>query len=260
MKSSPLEAWIRIGPDETLDPFAGGRIQVIQKKRGYRFSIDALLLAQFITFREPARILDLGTGCGILPLLLSLRFPRSHFFALEISPELTDVARRNILINEGRDRIFLLRGDIRRLPAFVRPGHFDVVVSNPPYRPLATGRINPDPQKALARHELAITLEELIQAAVHALKARGRWFVIYPAWRLVSLLALCRRYRLEPKKLQLVHSFPNKEAEWVLLEAVSGGKEELHLLPPFFLYSDGEQSDPRLLNEFLRRGETRNRS
>lgn len=258
MKPSPLETPVRITPEETLDRFAGGTIRIIQPKKGYRFSIDAPLLARFVSLREPARILDLGTGCGILPLLLADRFPRSRFFALELSSEFTDLARRNFLLNKLDGRIILLRGDIRRLAYFLRPGSFDAVISNPPYRPLATGKINPEPQKASARHELHLTLSDLVEATAHALKIRGRWFVIYPAWRLVSLLSLCRQYRLEPKRLQLVHSFPGKEAEWVLLEAVNRGKEELHVLPPFTLYPDGMNDDPQF-RRWLKKEEEKNR-
>lgn len=227
-----------VNSDETLDSCGQGRIRIIQKKDGYRFSIDPLILFDFVRLKEPSRILDLGTGSGILALLLATAYPLSRIVALELSPEFLDLAYRNIRLNRLEDRISLIRGDLCQLPLFLKKGVLGAIVSNPPYRPRHSGRINPHPQKALARHEIRVTLPQLIQAVAHGLKIGGKWFVIYPAWRTVSLLSLARAHRLEPKKIRLIHSFPGKEAQWILLEAVHQGKEELKILPPLMVYRE----------------------
>ena len=238
MSSFSPENPVLLKPDETLDAWGKGLVQIIQKKSGYRFSIDSLILFDFIRVSDQVNIFDLGTGCGILALLLAKTCPLSRITALELSSELLDLARRNILLNTFQEQIKLLRGDLCQLPRFLKQGAFNVVVSNPPYRPLQSGRINPNPQKAMARHEIRLTLTNLLQAVAHALKPKGKWFVIYPAWRLVSLLTQSRAHKLEPKKIRLVHSFPHKPAEWVLMEAVYQGREELAILPPLIVYQE----------------------
>jgi tRNA1Val (adenine37-N6)-methyltransferase len=146
------------------------------------------------------------------------------------------------------------------LPGLIKKGAFDAVVSNPPYRPLHHGRINPNPQKAMARHEIRATLPRLLEGAAHALKVGGKWFVIYPAWRLVSLLTLSRQHRLEPKKIQLVHSFQDKEAEWVLMEAVYQGREELKVLSPITIYQESGVYGSQLLRILQKASPERPRS
>jgi tRNA1Val (adenine37-N6)-methyltransferase len=246
MNSSNPENPVPLQPDETLDAWGKGRIQIIQKKTGYRFSIDTLILFDFIQIKDPSRILDLGTGCGILALLLAKTYPLSRITALELSAELLDLARRNILLNTLQAHIALIQGDLCQLPRFLKKDAFTVIVSNPPYRPLQSGRINPDPQKAMARHEIRLSLANLLQAVAHGLRPKGKWFVIYPAWRLVSLLTQSRAHKLEPKKIRLVHSFPDKAAEWVLMEAVYQGKEELTTLPPLIIYREPGVYSPQI--------------
>lgn len=221
-----------------MDSWGKGTVRVIQKKTGYRFSIDVLILSEFIRLKKQDRVLDMGTGSGILALILAGTYPFSRITALELSPEFIDLARRNIILNHFQEGIALIRGDLCQLSKFIKKGGFEVVVSNPPYRPLHRGRINPDPQKAMARHEIRVTLSQLVEAVAHVLKDGGKWFVIYPAWRLVSLLTLSRQHRLEPKRIQLVHSFREKAAEWVLMEAVYRGREELQILPPLTIYRE----------------------
>jgi tRNA1Val (adenine37-N6)-methyltransferase len=238
MSPSPSETPVPVGPDETLDSWGNGAVRVIQKKTGYRFSLDALILSDFIRLKDRSRILDLGTGSGILALILAGTYPHSQITALELAAEFIDLARRNNILNQYQDRISIIRGDLCQLPGFMKKGTFDAVVSNPPYRPLHRGRINPNPQKAMARHEIRVTLPRLLESVAHALRVGGKWLVIYPAWRLVSLLALSRQHRLEPKKIRLVHSFQDKEAEWVLLEAIYQGREELKVLPPLTVYQE----------------------
>lgn len=223
-------------PDETLDQWGPEGLQILQKKTGYRFSLDTLLLADFIRLRPADRVLDLGTGCGILPLLLVSRVPRGHWFALEVQAGLLDLAARNLRLNAREDRICLLRGDMRTVPALFREAAFDAVITNPPYRALETGRVNPREEKALARHEILIDLPQLLGGVRHALKDKGRFFLIYPARRLAGLLGEARGAGLEPKRIRLVHSFPESEGVWVLLEALKNGGEELTVLPPLTVY------------------------
>jgi tRNA1Val (adenine37-N6)-methyltransferase len=253
MSPSPSETLVPVGADETLDSWGKGAVRVIQKKTGYRFSIDVLILSDFIRLKDPSRILDLGTGCGILALILAGTYPLSRIIALELAPEFIDLARRNIILNHYQDRISIIQGDLCQLPGFIKKGAFDAVVSNPPYRPLHRGRINPNPQKALARHEIRVTLPRLLESVAHALKAGGKWLVIYPAWRMVSLLTLSRQHRLEPKNIRLVHSFQDKEAEWVLMEAVYQGREELKVLPPITVYQDAGVYSSQVL-QILQKG------
>ncbi len=240
MGMNPLssEKSVSIKADETLDSWGKGAVRIIQKKTGYRFSIDSLILSEFIRLKDPSLILDLGTGSGILALLLAKVYPTARIMALELATESIDLARRNIVLNQFQERIFIVQGDLCQLPGFFKKGRFDAVVSNPPYRPLHRGRINPNPQKAMARHEIRVTLPQLLKAVAHTLKDGGKWFVIYPAWRLVSLLALARQNRLEPKKIRMVHSFQDKEAEWVLMEAVYQGREDLKILPTLTVYQE----------------------
>lgn len=246
MNPSWPEKPVAIESDETLDSWGNGKVRIIQKKTGYRFSLDAILLFHFVRLPDGLRVLDLGTGSGILALLLARVFPHSRIVALELSPELLDLARRNRCLNNLQERISLIRGDLCQLPLFIKKGAFDAVVSNPPFRPLQTGRINPDPQKAMARHEIRATLPDLLRAVSRGLKKSGKWFVIYPAWRLVTLLTSCRQHRLEPKRIQLVHSLPGKEAEWVLMEAVYQGREQLTVLPPLTVYRKAGVYSPEI--------------
>jgi len=236
MKSSGPELSGGSGEDESLDVWAPSNLRLIQKKDGYRFALDSLLLSDFIRLKSKDRVLELGTGCGIISLRLFRKYPGIHLVGLELQAGFVDLARRNLALNQAEDRIFLVRGDIRTSPQLFRSGSFDAVVTNPPYRPLHTGRINPQSEKALARHELAVTLEHLLAATRQALKKGGRFFLIYPVRRLPALLALSRQNHLEPKRLRLVQPRADREADWVLMEAVKEGGEELKVLPVLVVY------------------------
>ena len=223
-------------PDETLDIFFNGKLRIIQKRRGYRFSIDAVLLSQFIKIRKDERVIDLGTGCGILPLILSQTTKTPSFVGVEIQKGLAECAEKNVVMNHLEDRISIVQQDFKTLKKTFPPGSFNVVLSNPPYRKVQTGRINPSMEKAIARHEIKGTLEDLISITSYLLPCKGRCYFIFPAWRTVDLLVSLRGGRLEPKRLQFVYPRRGEEAKFILTESLKASGVALQLLDPLFLH------------------------
>jgi tRNA1Val (adenine37-N6)-methyltransferase len=245
MKKEKLHGPSLIRDGETADDILGGRIKVIQKKRGYRFSVDALLLAKFSKEAKGHRILDLGTGSGVIALILSHMKPASHVIGIEIQEDLTDMAQRTLALNGCiPENIEIRKGDIRRVETLIRPRSFDAVVFNPPYRRLQSGRINPEEEKARARHEILGSLDDFLKAAACALRPRGRVYLIYPARRMVELICRMRQNRLEPKRCRMVHSYPEHRGEFILAEGISGGREEMIVEPPLYIYDkEGHYSE-----------------
>jgi tRNA1Val (adenine37-N6)-methyltransferase len=225
-------------PDETLDTFFDGRLQILQKKKGYRFSIDAVLLGQFSRIRKNEKVIDLGTGCGILPLLLSQNTKAHSFVGVEIQKELAELANKNVRLNHLEDRVWILQKDFRELKEAFPPGSFDVVLSNPPYRKYRTGRVNPAMDKAIARHEIKGTLEDLISIASYLLPPKGRCYLIFPALRTIDLLVVLRSQKLEPKRLQFVHPHVGEEAKFILSESIKDSGVELKVIDPLILPGD----------------------
>ncbi len=224
-----------LSPDETLDTFLNGKLQVLQKKKGYRFSLDAILLSQFVRIRKNERVIDLGTGCGILLLLLSQTTKTHSFVGVEIQQGLAECAQRNVVLNHLADRISILSQDFREIKRTFPPGSFDVVLSNPPYRKHQSGRINPSAEKAVARHEIKGTLHDLTSTASYLLPSKGRCYLIFPAVRTVDLFVALRAGKLEPKRLQFVYPRPEAEAKFVLSESIKTSGVELKIMNPFIL-------------------------
>ncbi len=232
---------VPIHQDEQRQDLLRGRLVILQKKDGYRFSLDPLLLAAFVTLKKGDRVIDLGTGSGVLPLVLAhtQAAAGAHYIGLEIQPALADLAARSVRANGLDGAIKIVTGDIRQVRARFAADSFDVVVANPPYLPAGQGRLNPDDQRALARHEVSLTLPELIHAARHLVRGRGRVCLIYTSKRLAELLALCREQRLEPRRMRLVHPRRGADAELILLEAVRDAKPGLRVLPPLYVHERG---------------------
>ena len=225
-----------VGLDETLDDIAGGRLKVLQKARGYRFSLDALLLAHFVSLLPGVQVLELGVGSGVISLLLADRGEGVTLTGIDIQEEAVDMATRNVASNGFADKIALRRVDVRKIREAFPRGSFDVVVANPPYRKVNSGRINADRQKAIARHEIAGTIGDFLRAAGYVLKPAGRACFIYPATRMAELLCSFRDARIEPKRLRMVHSNLHKAGQFVLVEGVKEGGGELSVMPPLFIY------------------------
>jgi tRNA1Val (adenine37-N6)-methyltransferase len=207
-----------------------GRLRLIQAKDGYRFSVDALLLSQFVTARPGDVVIDLGTGCGIIPLILLLTRPVKHAFGLEIQAELADQAARNAQLNGFTGRMDVILGDIRCPP--LGSGCADLVTCNPPYRQVRSGRINPDLRRAIARHEILASIDDILSAASRLLGKKGRLGLIYPAVRLVDLMVRMRRFQLEPKKVQINYPSPGSSAKLALVEAWLGARPGVEICPP----------------------------
>ena len=219
-------------PGESADRFLDGRLTLVQSETGYRFSLDALLLADFVTIRAGDRVVDLGTGCGVISLILLVSRPVELVWGLEIQEELSLQAVRNVRINGCSGRMAVVRGDLRHLPFGRACAH--VVVCNPPYRKARSGRVNPDPRRAIARHELTAGLGEIVKAASLLLKPKGRFAIIYPAERLVDLFGHLRRANLEPRRLKMVHPSARAAAKLALVEATAGAKPGLKVEAPVF--------------------------
>jgi tRNA1Val (adenine37-N6)-methyltransferase len=230
--------------EETLDTLFGGRLKILQKKQGYRFSIDALLLAHFAEPGPEDRTIDLGTGCGIVPLILLFRKKTKRITGVEIQPSLADLARRNAALNRSSSRFQVWEDDLRKLDQRVKRESFDLVLTNPPYRKIGLGRVNPDSEKAVARHEIKATLDDVLLAAHYLLKDKGRLAMIYSASRAADLMRALNQYRLEPKRIQFVHSHEKDEARLVLVEALKEGHAQVKILPPFFLYDSARNYTP----------------
>lgn len=225
-------------PELTADRLFSGKLVCLQHRDGYRFSVDAVLLAHFTRPRAGEKVLDLCAGCGVISLILKYRQPQLALTAFELQPQLAELIRRNARINNFQDSLAVIEGDCNRMREYVAAGSFDRVVCNPPYRKARSGRVNFAGEEALARHELRLDLAAVLGAVSCALKTRGRADLVYPAPRAAGLLAAMKASGLEPKKIQVVYSYPDSEGKLVLVEAVKGGGEELAVLPPFYLYTE----------------------
>ncbi len=220
---------------ETLDDLQNG-FHILQSETGYHFGMDAVLLADYVRVRPDERILDLGCGNGILPLLLAARHTDVCITGLEIQRESVELARRSVAYNHLEDRISLAEGDIREAVSRFGAASFDVLVSNPPYMIASHGKLNPNRQVAVARHEVSCTFEDLARTSAGLLRDHGRLYLVHRPFRLAEILDTLRSYKLEPKRMRLVHPFIGKEANMVLIEAVRGGNPRMTVEPPLIVY------------------------
>ncbi|MCG3173049.1 MAG: tRNA1(Val) (adenine(37)-N6)-methyltransferase [Myxococcota bacterium] len=237
---------------ETTDGIFGGALRVIQGRNGYRFSVDALLLARFAS-HETGTGLDLGAGSGVISLALTRASKAEFLYAIEIQKELADRAQRSVSLNGLEDRVNVLHGDFRRIGDHLPPLSVDFVVANPPYQQAASGRVNPNTERAIARHEIEMTLDDMMAAACHVLRGRGRLYVIYPAQALGRLFESARRARLAVKRLQFVHGHADDPAKMVLAELMKDGKEGLTVESPIVLFQHDGAYAPEI-GTFLRTG------
>ena len=220
---SKVEDWstVQLGPDERLDDLLWGGRHIIQNKKQFCFSIDAVLLAHYPKYRKNWRVFDLGTGTGVMPLLMADSVKEVH--ALEINPVMADLARRNVELNGMENRIHVAQGDYRCIGELYARESFDCVIANPPYRPVNQGNVSAMEGIAAARHEITATLDDVVSAARYLLKFRGRLAMVHLPERLGEIIVAMDKHQIQPKRLQLVQPKPDKESNLLLIEGVVGG-------------------------------------
>jgi tRNA1Val (adenine37-N6)-methyltransferase len=238
MSTFTLEAGGFAVDNLTLDSICG--VRLYQRIEGYRFSIDSVLLAGFAKCSKGIRrVVDLGAGSGVVGLILAMRYPWTEVLLFEVQEGLSALAQRNVELNQLQQRVQVLKADAS---CVICDGYsdliegFDAVVSNPPFRKPGAGRISPYGERAIARHEIKLTLTDLIRTSVALLKNRGRFFMVYHPCRFSEVIYAMKEFLLEPKRVRFVHPDDNSEATMVLIEAVKGGGVELKVEPPLFIY------------------------
>ena len=229
--------------NERIDDLQNG-YYVIQDPDKFCFGMDAVLLSGFAKVKKGETALDLGTGTGIIPILLKTKTNGKHFTGLEIQKECADMAGRSVRYNHLEDDVEIVRGDIKEAADIFGAASFDVVTSNPPYMIGQHGLRNSDMPKAIARHEVLCNLEDVVSQASKVLKERGRFYMVHRPFRLVDIIDTFIRYKMEPKRMKLVHPYIDKEPQMVLIEAVKGGKRRLLVEKPVIIYNaDGQYTD-----------------
>lgn len=230
--------------EEKVEGLLHGKLKILQKETGYRFSVDPLLLTDFVELNDDDSVIDLGTGSGVIPLLIAKKAQVQELIGIEIQKEMADMAKRSVQLNGLQKKIKILVGDIKTLHEKFKPESYSVVITNPPYIPVKNGKINPQKEKAIARHEVAVELEDVTRAACHLLKPKGRLYVVFPAIRAVDMIVFLRKHDLEPKKIQFVHSNENSAAKLILIKAIKNANPEVSICKPLYIYNlDGEYTD-----------------
>lgn len=219
---------------ERLDDLQLNGLKIIQKTDAFCFGIDAILLSDYVRVEKNWKVVDLGTGTGILPILLSAKTNASHITGIEIQPSMAEMAKRSVEYNKLSDRIQIIEGDFLKAVEWFGTKSFDAVVTNPPYRKVGTGLINPSDSKAISRHEIHCTLESLISVSSKLLKDGGRFFMIHIPERLVDIFYCMRKYKIEPKSIKLVHPKFGKPANLVLIYGLKLGNPQVTVEGPLY--------------------------
>ena len=234
MERNPQTDLVHLG--ERVDDLQNG-FYVIQNPEKFCFGMDAVLLSGFAKIRNNARVLDMGTGTGIIPILLKSREKGTHFTGLEIQKECADMASRSVAYNGLESAIDIVCGDIKEAAEIFGAASFDVVTSNPPYMIGEHGLRNPYMAKAIARHEVLCTLDDILRESMRLLQDKGRFYMIHRPFRLTEILTKMSQYKIEPKRIQFVHPYLDKEPTMVLVEGMRGAKPRVKIEPPLIMYS-----------------------
>lgn len=231
-----MTAQTLLKPGERLDELQRNGYRIIQNEKLFCFGMDAVLLSAFAQVKKEEKVLDLGTGTGVIPILLEARTMGKHFTGLEICPESADMAERSVRYNHLEEKIKIVQGDIKEADRIFPPASFDVVTSNPPYMTAHHGLVNPDMDRAAARHEILCTLEDVVSQAARMLPFQGRFYMVHRPFRMAEIIRVLSRYRLEPKRIRLVYPFVDKEPNMLLIEARKGCNPRVSVEPPLIVY------------------------
>ena len=227
---------IKLKEKERLDDLQLSGLRIIQDPERFCFGMDAVLLSGFVKAKRGDELLDLGTGTGILPLLLSAKTECGHLTGLEIQEESADMARRSVALNHLEEKISIVTGDLKEAGTIFAPASFDCITCNPPYMIGNHGIQNPEAPKAIARHEILCTFEDVAAAAEKLLKSGGKFYLVHRPFRLAEIIVTLTKHKLEPKRMRLVYPFADKEPNMVLIEAVRGGNSRMTVEEPLILF------------------------
>lgn len=227
---------VEIKENERVDSLQRKGYQIIQDPGKFCFGIDAVLLSEFASVKEGSKVLDIGTGTGIIPILMEARHGMGHYTGLEIQEESADMARRSVALNHLEETITIVTGDIKEAETFFDAASFDVITCNPPYMIGKHGLTNPEEPKAIARHEIKCNLEEIIAESARLLVPGGKFYMVHRPFRLAEIMTCMSKYRIEPKRMRLVHPFIDKEPNMVLIEGARGGKSRMIVEKPLIVY------------------------
>lgn len=225
-----------VHPQEKVDDLQRNGLRIIQDPARFCFGMDAVLLSGYVRAPEGGTLLDLGTGTGIIPILCSVKTRCRHLTGLEIQKESADMAERSVRLNGLEEKIDIVQGDIRKADALFTASSFDVITSNPPYMIGGHGLTNPDSPRAIARHEVLCTFEDVVRVTERLLKPGGHFFLVHRPFRLPEIMAALCAHHLEPKRMRLVYPFVDHEPNMVLIDSVRGGKPRLKVDPPLIVY------------------------
>lgn len=230
---------MRIKENERIDDLEYKGLKIIQNKDGFCFGIDSVLLADFAKeIKEGSKVVDLGTGTGILPILLSSKSKASKFYGVEIQTQVAEMAKRSIILNQLEEKITIINKDIKQLEEDFEKSSIDVIVTNPPYKEINSGIKNEKESKVIARHEITASLEDFISISEKLLKQYGELYMVHRPERLNDIIELCRKYKIEPKIIKMV--YPNKKSKpnIILIKAVKGGGRFLTIEKPLIVYQE----------------------